>query len=149
MLDIDHFKGINDSHGHQAGDMVMCRLAAVLLESVEDGAHVGRYGGEEFMIVLPKRSVKEAALAAEHIRRNVGKLQIVMGNDILSVTVSIGVAGYRTESSDVESIVREADDALYRAKAGGRNRVLAAEQEDFEARGVGLTPPGHKLKVIG
>jgi diguanylate cyclase (GGDEF)-like protein len=124
MTDIDHFKAINDEHGHTAGDVVLRDLARLLKESLRTVDAVGRYGGEEFVAVLPHTTHEEALHTAERIRRAVQEHPFRAGEEELRVTVSIGVASY--PSSDVDSpsaLIREADKALYRAKQGGRNRV--------------------------
>lgn len=132
MLDIDDFKKINDTYGHPVGDTVMRRLADTLSSSVRDCDYVGRYGGEEFLIILPESSVKDAANTAERIRVNVGNLQFVEDQENFSVTVSIGVAGFPDHGENTESILGHADNALYQAKADGRNRVVVAEKENGE-----------------
>jgi diguanylate cyclase (GGDEF)-like protein len=128
MIDIDYFKRINDTYGHQAGDVVMCRLAESLLGSVRECDHVGRYGGEEFLIILPNSNVQSGLALAERIRQNVSRLQIKDGSTgTISVAVSIGVAGLPDDGTDVESLLRSADKALYHAKNSGRNRVASLE----------------------
>ncbi len=130
MLDIDDFKKINDTYGHQVGDSVMRQLAGALVTSVRECDYVGRYGGEEFMVILPDSSVADAAITAERIRANVGNLQFVEGQENFSVTISIGVAGFPDHGENTESILGHADNALYQAKADGRNMVVTAEVEN-------------------
>jgi two-component system cell cycle response regulator len=124
MLDLDQFKRINDEHGHPAGDSVLKETARLIQETLRSVDVVGRYGGEEFVALLPHTSPEEAAATAERIRRRVEGHVFWFGTSPLHVTVSIGVASY--PSSEVDSpqaLVREADRALYRAKEAGRNRV--------------------------
>lgn len=129
MLDIDYFKKINDTYGHPVGDTVMVRLAETLSASVRECDYVGRYGGEEFMVILPDSTVDKALITAERIRANVGNLQFIEDRENFSVTVSIGVAGFPDHGENTESILSHADSALYQAKDEGRNRVVIAESE--------------------
>jgi diguanylate cyclase (GGDEF)-like protein len=147
MIDIDYFKRINDTYGHQIGDAVMCRLAESLLGSVRECDHVGRYGGEEFLIILPDTNVRSGLGLAERIRQNVNQLQIATDGGIITVTVSIGVAGFPDDGKDVESLIRSADKALYHAKNSGRNRVAGLRDNS------GLHPAsdhdrGHNLRLV-
>ena len=124
MLDLDEFKRVNDEHGHPAGDAVLKEMARVLKETLRTVDSVGRYGGEEFVIILPHTSPEEARATGERIRRKVQGHVFWVGAKPLNVTVSVGVASYPTPTVDSpESLVREADGALYRAKEAGRNRV--------------------------
>lgn len=127
MIDIDYFKEINDTYGHPVGDKVMARLAETLASSVRGCDHVGRYGGEEFMVILPESTVETAAITADRIRTNVGNLQFLEDGGNFSVTVSVGVAGLPNHGEHTESILGHADNALYQAKAEGRDRVVTAE----------------------
>ena len=148
MIDIDYFKKVNDTYGHQTGDRVVSQLAGSLMESARECDYVGRYGGEEFLIVLPHSNIESGAALAERIRHNISKLQIPAGGNQISVTVSIGVSGYPIGGSDMESIIREADDALYKAKAGGRNCIVVAEGKetrDALPEKEAKTPPNLKL----
>ena len=124
MLDLDEFKRVNDVHGHPAGDAVLKEMARVLKETLRTVDSVGRYGGEEFVIILPHTSPEEARATGERIRRKVASHVFWVGPKPLNVTVSVGVASYPTSTVDsAESLLREADAALYRAKEAGRNRV--------------------------
>jgi diguanylate cyclase (GGDEF)-like protein len=124
MADIDHFKQINDEHGHQAGDEVLARVAAILRRCTRQTDLVARYGGEEFVIVLPETPLLEALQVSEKIRSSVAAEAMPV-----RATVSIGVAALpHSQFSYPESLLRAADEALYRAKARGRNRV------EFEKR---------------
>ncbi len=118
MMDIDHFKTINDTFGHQFGDQVLMKIADTLRSTVRDQDIVGRYGGEEFIIILPDADAAQAYFVAERIRRNVNNQPIV--NDV-TITVSGGVAQFDRTSG--ESVVEMADRELYRAKRNGRNRI--------------------------
>jgi diguanylate cyclase len=126
MVDIDHFKQVNDTHGHQMGDAILKVVAGVLKDSVKGRDIVARYGGEEFAVLLPRTPIGGAMILAENLRAAVaGKLlrrkdtQQVIG----SVTVSIGVSAYGRAEDSREAWIKRADDALYHAKKNGRNRV--------------------------
>lgn len=114
MMDIDHFKKYNDTHGHPAGDRLLAASAKVLTEEVRGADLVARYGGEEFIVLLPDTDLDGALNTAEKIRKAV--------SESLGVTVSLGAATYRKEEK-TEELINRADKALYRAKEGGRNRV--------------------------
>lgn len=126
MADIDHFKSINDAHGHSAGDIVLSHTAEVLLNTVRTSDFVFRYGGEEFLIVLVETDRNAARDIAERIRQQVEASVIAMSDRTqLSVTLSIGLASYEGHP-DYQYLINKADKALYRAKNDGRNRVAAA-----------------------
>ncbi len=121
MIDLDHFKEINDQYGHPAGDAVLQRVAQILDRCTRDSDFVARFGGEEFVGILPETPLLEALQFAEKIRAAVAAAEFEIP---LRVTVSIGVAGMpRSEVDSAEALLRAADEALYRAKEKGRNRV--------------------------
>ncbi len=122
MLDVDHFKKYNDSHGHQAGDEVLARVSAVLRDSIRPYDCAARYGGEEFLVVLSATSLDRARESAERIRKQVRAEQFKGG----SVTLSIGVAEYPSHGDTAEAVIGQADAALYEAKRAGRDRVMCA-----------------------
>jgi diguanylate cyclase len=126
MIDIDHFKKFNDSFGHQVGDQVLRLVAKVLQENVREDDLAARYGGEELMAVLPGTSVDICAEVAERIRRRISEARLTRratGEEISSVTVSIGVAQFRLAES-AEMMIERCDRALYQAKRSGRNRTI-------------------------
>lgn len=124
MLDIDHFKQFNDEHGHQAGDAVLRETARLLKEALRAVDSIGRYGGEEFMAILPHTAFDEARGTAERLRMAVADHTFRYGDKRLKVTISIGIATYPSDPVDSPgALIREADKALYRAKEAGRNRV--------------------------
>jgi diguanylate cyclase (GGDEF)-like protein len=125
LFDIDHFKKVNDTYGHPAGDAVLREVSRVAAETARASDTVARYGGEEFAVVLPETDARGAVILAERIRRGIEALEIVCGAQRLRVTVSLGVCPWAPESpSDVvPNLVEVADKALYAAKHGGRNRV--------------------------
>lgn len=125
MLDIDHFKRVNDVHGHADGDRVLVALADALREELRAGDLGARHGGEEFLAVLPASGASQAREAAERVRAHVQALRIPLADGPLSITISIGVATLHADESCAALLAR-ADAALYRAKEGGRNRCVAA-----------------------
>lgn len=132
MLDLDHFKAVNDNHGHQAGDRVLREISARLLNRARKSDIVARYGGEEFMIILPGADAVKLADAAEAFRACVAASPVTIdpGNIPLSITVSVGGALRCAGENRAEGIIGRADDALYRAKASGRNRVVIGADEN-------------------
>jgi diguanylate cyclase (GGDEF)-like protein len=125
MLDIDHFKRVNDTYGHAVGDMVIRALTSTCTRTLRATDYVGRIGGEEFVCVLPEAGTEEALACAERVRDAFSRLQIPGAPPELRCTVSIGIAVYR-DQRNWETLLREADSALYAAKAAGRNRVCVA-----------------------
>lgn len=123
MFDIDHFKLINDTFGHQAGDKVLKDVSKMVMSSVRKSDYVSRYGGEEFVIVLPNTSHHIAIVLAERLRRMISSRIISSGDDRLSYTASFGVATL-DKAMDMESLILEADKMLYNAKKAGRNIVM-------------------------
>ena len=134
MFDLDHFKSVNDTYGHQAGDRVLVELADILRDVARDVDRLGRYGGEEFMALLPETCIDDAAVFVERVRREVARRPFDVGGDEpLHMTLSAGVATYPHETiRDVESLVRLADQALYTAKETGRNRVVRFDEAVLE-----------------
>ena len=135
MLDIDHFKRINDSHGHPAGDQVLRETARRLMDTIRKADVPIRYGGEEFLVILPQTREEDLAAVGERLRAAVGAapVRVVLpGNVVLeiAVSVSVGLASYRGEGDEADALIARADQALYRAKAGGRNRVEVVGGDD-------------------
>jgi two-component system, cell cycle response regulator len=130
MIDIDRFKLVNDTYGHQAGDAVLRDVARLLVDGLRSVDAVGRYGGEEFMAVLPETRYDEARLTAERLRRTVDERTFSVAGHVLDLTVSVGVATYPGQAiTSVSDLIRASDAALYRAKGSGRNRVSGALDE--------------------
>ena len=124
IVDLDHFKRLNDAHGHAAGDLVLREIAQLLALNVRAVDMAGRYGGEEFLVVLPETDPDAAASLAEKLRRIVGNSPMRLpGGEIVTVTLSAGVAGGPGELLRLDALIRDADAALYSAKALGRNQV--------------------------
>jgi diguanylate cyclase (GGDEF)-like protein len=129
MLDIDHFKRINDDFGHQAGDMVLKAFCEILQEGVRTEDVVARYGGEEFSVLCRDTLERDALILADRLRLGVESAEFVWAGKKISVTVSIGVAGTKeNDVSEATALVAAGDQALYRAKETGRNRVVLASQ---------------------
>lgn len=128
ILDIDHFKNVNDTYGHLQGDAVLQKVALQLQKELRNYDIAARYGGEEFIAVLPDATLKEAAFVADRIRMSIQSSKFNGALSQLVLTVSLGVALYAPEDgTTVDGFIKRADDALYRAKANGRNRVECAE----------------------
>jgi diguanylate cyclase (GGDEF)-like protein len=127
VADIDHFKRFNDRYGHEAGDEVLQAVARVMRETIRPGDHAGRWGGEEFLVVLPATALEDAARAVERVRRNIEHLQIEWQGRPLTVTISAGVTAYPELIRNAAAAVASADAALYKAKRAGRNTVAVAE----------------------
>ncbi len=124
LLDIDHFKRVNDDYGHQKGDTVLQKVALLLQKELRTYDCAARYGGEEFVAILPDSTLKESVFVADRIRQAVQSARFDSPLDTLNLTVSLGVASFSKEdTTTVDGFIKIADDALYRAKANGRNRV--------------------------
>jgi len=128
MLDIDHFKNINDIHGHSAGDEVLRNLAGTLRQYIRHPDTIGRFGGEEFLIVLPHSTMKAAAEQAQRLCELIRLSLIPIGEQEISMTVSIGIAQYKLHKEDWQSLLNRADAALYKAKNNGRDRWVVSEE---------------------
>jgi diguanylate cyclase (GGDEF)-like protein len=121
MVDVDHFKAINDCHGHAQGDLVLQAVSASLRAALRADDLVGRWGGEEFCVLLPRTSLRDA----EHLAQRVAD-RVAAGGGALRVTVSIGVAEFEAADQELHAVIKRADGALYEAKEAGRNRVVVA-----------------------
>ena len=127
MIDIDRFKGINDNFGHDVGDKAIVACAEVLKTYKRDTDIVSRYGGEEFVILMPQSTLEDALVTAEHIRKEIDKHPICSfdGKNIF-LTVSVGVTQINPEcDNSIDDMLKRADNALYTAKSNGRNKVLS------------------------
>lgn len=130
MFDLDRFKSVNDTHGHQAGDRVLQAFAEILRDSAREIDRLGRYGGEEFMAVLPDTGSDEGTSFVERVRQQVERTPFDIGRDEpLHMTVSAGLADIPADGvGSCEELIRRADEALYGAKAGGRNKVVRFDE---------------------
>jgi diguanylate cyclase (GGDEF)-like protein len=128
ITDIDHFKSVNDTFGHPAGDKVIKAVADRLKQGLRESDHIARYGGEEFAIILTETALNDALIVAERLRESIESLKIVYEDQDINVTMSFGLAAFPVgDSITREEIVKNADAALYRAKEQGRNRCCSFE----------------------
>ena len=123
MIDVDRFKNFNDTYGHLVGDVILVAVARVVKENIREIDLLGKYGGEEFCVILSETDVQDAQFGAERIRQALQDTSVQAYDEILKVTISIGIAGFPNDSQDLTGLVDKADQALYRAKETGRNRV--------------------------
>jgi diguanylate cyclase (GGDEF)-like protein len=128
MIDVDHFKDVNDRLGHAAGDIVLQDVAALCRANIRESDVVARVGGEEFAIMLPETTQSAAAQFAERLRAQIGRHALVIFGEKVRVTVSIGVAGCAPTAAGTQDLQRRADQALYDAKNTGRNKVAVAPE---------------------
>jgi diguanylate cyclase (GGDEF)-like protein len=138
FLDLDHFKNVNDSYGHRAGDQCLRSVIDPIAGELRQGDALGRYGGEEFLILLPGAAATDAEVVAERIRRRVQEMPMLISGMRIGLTVSLGVAAVDTEVSIPDDLIERADAALYRSKSSGRNQVsthagTSPEQQDEAA----------------
>lgn len=124
MIDVDHFKRINDTWGHTRGDFILTRIAEVCEQSLRPTDVIGRFGGEEFVVALPYTSPGDAQAVAERLRKNVETLPLTDELHDLNLSVTIGIAVAETEEDDLDALITRADDMLYKGKRDGRNRVV-------------------------
>ena len=131
MLDIDHFKNVNDQYGHQTGNVVLCEVSGIISQCVRDVDVVARYGGEEFTVILPQTDRTDAEIIAERIRETVAKnyFQNNNGRREIQITISIGGCTYPDGIHSLEQLLEKVDGALYRAKSEGRNAVFFSGTE--------------------
>jgi len=146
MSDIDHFKIINDTYGHQVGDQFLLKIANLMKKHARGSDIVCRYGGEEFLLVLPATTVKSAAKRAEEIRQKCKKIIIQHEGKDVSITLSFGVACYPTHGQAVDEIITKADKAMYQSKHSGRNKVTTYLKPSNKSDSIAL-PPLTKLKT--
>ena len=133
MADLDHFKDINDTHGHQAGDAVLQETARRILASLRAYDSVGRYGGEEFLVVIPGSGLDAAAELAERLRQGVSAQAVCVDGAMISTTLSLGLAVSTGEINRPEQLLQQADEALYAAKGAGRNRVETVSRRELSS----------------
>jgi diguanylate cyclase (GGDEF)-like protein len=150
FVDIDHFKAVNDTYGHAAGDVVLREVAQVLKGNLRTSDSVGRYGGEEFMLLLTETNVEEGANLTEKLRHLVARQKFAIGPDQeISVTISIGIAGGSGGLLRTDNLVRDADAAMYSAKSLGRNQtyIFAEPDEDSRVPRAPISPAGRMLAI--
>ena len=142
MLDIDHFKRVNNSYGHNIGDQVLVGLVTICQESLRETDTLARLGGEEFVILLPETGLTEAFRIAERLRSTLAGTPIQTDAGPLKVTVSIGVTSHKTSSEitiPAHQFVQRADKAMYLAKRAGRNRVAMLQSQEHEQSSYGVS----------
>lgn len=122
MVDVDHFKLVNDEYGHQVGDDVLVELGKLMPKVITEDAHIGRWGGEEFLVLLPEKNLKQAQQLMESMRLAIAELEFSFDEKQLTTSVSIGLSQYR-DGDTIDSLLTRADDALYAAKSSGRNQI--------------------------
>lgn len=148
LFDLDHFKSVNDTYGHQAGDDVLRQFAGVLRRVAREVDRIGRYGGEEFMVLLPGTVLDAAVTFAERARQEVEAFDFIFEGGTLRRTLSAGVAAWpHPRIRDRYSLVKAADDALYLAKRLGRNRVIRFDSAEFNAH-IGETDEHHQNRIV-
>ena len=123
LLDIDHFKVLNDTYGHDYGDIVLQKVASALQDSIRSMDKVARWGGEEFLVFLPETNKEQASHLAEKLRLAVSNIELTYQDKLLQVTVSLGVCEYN-QQGEYKDMVKQADLGLYKAKETGRNKVV-------------------------
>lgn len=127
LFDLDFFKKVNDTYGHLAGDQVLIEIAARVKEKLRSSDVIGRYGGEEFMLILPETQLEGALVFADRIREAIELEPVIFENIIIPVTVSMGVTEHRADMPGYAALIQQSDLALYASKAAGRNRVTCYE----------------------
>jgi diguanylate cyclase (GGDEF)-like protein len=150
FVDIDHFKAVNDTYGHAAGDIVLRGVAQVIKDHIRDSDLIGRYGGEEFMLLLTETGVEEGAVLTEKLRLLVSRQRFLVAADTeVAVTISIGIAGGSGGTLRTDNLVRDADAAMYSAKSLGRNQTYVFAEPDDDARvpRAPISPAGRALAV--
>ena len=142
MLDVDHFKKINDFYGHQTGNIVLREISGIIRQCIRDVDTVSRYGGEEFMVILPQTLMHDALIIAERIRATVETAYFsnVQGQRNIRATISIGAAAYPDGLHTIEELLDKVDKALYKAKEGGRNLVCVLDENKTKPLNVGYEP---------
>jgi len=126
LLDIDHFKAVNDQNGHDVGDEVLRRVIAACLPILRKSDMIGRFGGEEFLVVCPHTSLKDCLTIGEKLRDTVERIDLSDLSSTLCITISVGCAGKVKNQNDIGLLIKKADDALYHAKHAGRNQIQVA-----------------------
>jgi len=133
MLDLDHFKKLNDAYGHLVGDEALKLIADILRHTLRKRDYAARFGGEEFLVLLPGADARRGEEIAERLRSVIAGKPLQLEDATLKITLSIGLAVYPEVGNDVDSLIRAADDALYKAKDAGRNRCVIADKPALRA----------------
>jgi diguanylate cyclase (GGDEF)-like protein len=126
MADLDHFKKFNDVYGHAAGDKIISQMGKLLKDKFRGSDIACRYGGEEFLVILPESSLEDTVKRADRLREEIKKMELVFQGQILgAITISMGVASYPVNGTRMEELLRVSDTALYKAKQEGRDKVVS------------------------
>lgn len=148
VLDIDHFKRVNDTYGHAAGDTVLKVVAEAIRTGLRATDRIGRIGGEEFAIAMPFTGLDLGWERVEELRKTISQIAVTLGADALRVTISGGIADLRAKDTTVDGTLRRADEALYRAKSAGRDQIMVAATRELAAEmAAGKTPRKYPLLV--
>jgi diguanylate cyclase (GGDEF)-like protein len=140
-MDMDHFKDLNDTYGHQAGDEALKAAAQTIVNQIRKSDIACRYGGEEFMVIMPETSRPDAIQRAEQFRKDIESLQVMYMGQSIQLTVSIGIAIYPIHGSNVDEILSATDKALYQAKETGRNKIVIYSPEDGQSQEINMASP--------
>jgi diguanylate cyclase (GGDEF)-like protein len=135
MMDVDSFKLVNDSYGHEAGDKLLCTLADLLVFELRTSDWIGRLGGEEFAIVFPETNFDGAKLACERLLQQIREAKLDLDGTTIGFTVSIGLATANSDSNDPDALMKTADKLMYKAKAAGKNNIqveFQRERHDYQ-----------------
>jgi len=131
MIDLDHFKVINDTYGHAYGDLVLNSVVKTILKTLRDADTLCRWGGEEFLVVLPETTLSNALLWAERARKDIeSEASVLFGDQTVSITASFGLASLSSGDATADSLLKRADDALYSVKNSGRNQVFTTPGQE-------------------
>jgi len=130
MGDLDHFKLVNDKHGHDCGDDLLIKIASTIVSSIRKQDIVGRWGGEEFLLLLPETNLEGGRITAEKVRKKIEQSDFIYNDNIVPITITFGVSEY-SNNKGVELCIKEADTALYKGKSTGRNRVDVFQPKDI------------------
>lgn len=122
LADIDDFKAINDVHGHDAGDRILIRISNLLIRTLREQDSTARWGGEEYLILLPNTSLDQAVEISERVKQAITSNEIIIGENSISLTITMGVSEYR-DGESIDSCITRADEALYRGKKNGKDRI--------------------------
>jgi diguanylate cyclase (GGDEF)-like protein len=129
MFDIDYFKSINDIYGHNEGDRALKHIVNIVKDNIREIDIFGRYGGEEFTLLLPEVNNDAGIQTAERLRSSIEKIPLPLKSGSISITASFGVAVFHREEINLDELIRRSDEAMYQAKAGGRNRTIIYNQK--------------------
>ena len=127
MIDLDNFKQVNDTHGHIAGDQVLRFIASEMRDGIRQPDEIGRYGGDEFLVILPNTALPAAAEQATRLCQQVRSTPVIAGKDVMNISLSIGIAQYKPNTDDWQTLLDRADQALYQSKHNGGNQWAILE----------------------